>query len=99
MTEALSKLREVIAPDGAVLIADEAVWDDLWENHNFLGRFSYNCSVLHCLPQSMVFPDSTAMDTVMGPGKLEKLSSEAGFSKMDILPIENLFWRFYRLTL
>lgn len=97
--KALSKLREVMAPDGAVLIADEAVWDDLSENHNFLGRFSYNCSVLHCLPQSMVFPDSAAIGTAMGPGKLEKFSSEAGFSKMDILPIENPFWRFYRLAL
>ena len=64
------------------------VLDQQWENPN----------VLHCLPQSMVFPDSAATGALMGPGKLDKFASEAGFREMDILPVENPFWRFYRLT-
>jgi len=27
----------------------------------------------------------------------EKLAREAGFSKIEVLPIENDFWRFYQL--
>ena len=96
--KALRKIREITAPDGAVFIGDMAVSDVLSENYNFWGRFCYNASVLHCLPQSMVFPDSAATGTLMGPGKLQKFASEAGFKKMEVLPIENPFWRFYRLT-
>ncbi|MFQ6043187.1 MAG: class I SAM-dependent methyltransferase [Candidatus Poribacteria bacterium] len=97
--KALRKIRETIAPDGAILIGDMAVSDDLSENYNSWGRFCYNVSVLHCLPQSMVFSASAATGTLMGPGKLQKFAFEAGFKKVDILPIENPFWRFYRLTL
>jgi len=96
--KALSKIREITAKDGAVFIADEAVSDNLSDNYNIIGRYNYNCSVLHCLPQSMVFPDSAAIGTIMGPEKLRKFASVAGFRKVDILPIENLLWRFYRLT-
>ncbi|MBM3237906.1 methyltransferase domain-containing protein [Candidatus Poribacteria bacterium] len=96
--KALSRIREITAPDGAVLIGDMAVSDNLSENYNFWGRFCYNASVLHCLPQSMVFPGSAATGTLMGPGKLQQFASEAGFRKMEVLPIENPFWRFYRLT-
>ncbi|MEK7397207.1 MAG: class I SAM-dependent methyltransferase [Candidatus Poribacteria bacterium] len=94
----LSKLRKVMAPDGAVLIGDVAASDSLSGNCNLIGRYFYNASVLHCLPQSMVFPNSAATGATMGPEKLRKYVSDAGFSKVDILPIENPFWRFYRLT-
>jgi hypothetical protein len=33
----------------------------------------------------------------MRPATLEKYAQEAGFSGIDILPIENDLWRFYRL--
>ena len=49
----LSRMREIVADDGAVLLAEEAVGDTLEENRNFLGSLMYNFSVLHCLPQSM----------------------------------------------
>ncbi len=57
----------------------------------------YNFSVLHCLPQSMVFPDSAAIGTVFNPSKIKELAAEAGFSKFEVLPVENDFWRFYQL--
>jgi len=94
---ALSKMRDMLAEDGAVLISEEAVGDNLEENKNFLGHMMYNFSVLHCLPQSMVFPDSAAIGTVMNPSRLRKLAAEAGFSKFEVLPVENDFWRFYQL--
>jgi hypothetical protein len=33
----------------------------------------------------------------MRPATLRRSAREAGFSKVEILPIEHDFWRFYRL--
>jgi len=94
---ALKKMKDMLSEDGAVLISEEAVGDNLEENKNFLGHMMYNFSVLHCLPQSMVFPDSAAIGTVMNPSRLKELAVEAGFSSFKVLPVENDFWRFYQL--
>ena len=94
---ALRKMKEMLAEEGAVLISEEAVGDNLEENKNFLGHLMYNFSVLHCLPQSMVFPDSAAIGTVFNPSKIKELAFEAGFSKFEVLPVQNDFWRFYQL--
>jgi len=64
--EALRRMGELAGPGGTVLIADEAVGDSLSENRTFLGRLNYNFSVLHCLPQAMVFPGSAGTGTVIG---------------------------------
>jgi 2-polyprenyl-3-methyl-5-hydroxy-6-metoxy-1,4-benzoquinol methylase len=95
--KALSKMKEMVSSDGAVLISDEAAGENLTENSNFFGSFLYNFSVLHCLPQAMVFPDSAQTGTVMSVSAFSKYAKSAGFSKIDVLPIENPFWRFYRL--
>ena len=94
----LSRMRELAGPDGAVLIADELVEDSLPENTNFMGHLFYNFSILHCLPQAMVFPDAAGTGTVITPSTLRRYAAEAGFSSVDILPIENFQFRFYRLN-
>jgi SAM-dependent methyltransferase len=94
----LQRMHELVARDGVVLLAEEAVGDTLEENMNFTGHFNYNFSVLHCLPQGLVFPEAAGIGTVMGPATVRKYAREAGFSKVDILPIENPMKRFYRLT-
>ena len=72
--------------------------DTLEENTNFMGHLFYNYSLLHCLPQAMGFPNSAATGTVIKPSTLRKYAEEAGFAKVDILPIESAQFRFYRLT-
>ena len=57
----------------------------------------YGFSVLHCLPAGMVEQPSAATGTVMRPDTLRKYALEAGFRDVEILPIENFFFRFYRL--
>ena len=96
--QALSRMRELAAPDGAVLIADEAVEDALEDNTNFMGHLFYNFSVLHCLPQAMVFKDSAATGTVITPSTVKRYAEEAGFSSVEQLPIENPQFKFYRLN-
>jgi SAM-dependent methyltransferase len=95
---ALERMRKLTSPDGAVLIADEAVGDTLQENTNFMGHFFYNFSVLHCLPQALAFPDSAGTGTVIKPSIVRQYADEAGFSEVRILNIENPQFRFYRLT-
>lgn len=85
---ALRRMRELVGPEGAVLVADEAVGDSLEENRNFFGHFF---SVLHCLPQAMVSPDAAGTGTVMRPSVLRDCAEQAGFTRMDVLPIENPF--------
>jgi hypothetical protein len=40
---------------------------------------------------------SAGTGTVMRPSVLEAYAREAGFSNVEVLPIEYPFWRFYRL--
>jgi 2-polyprenyl-3-methyl-5-hydroxy-6-metoxy-1,4-benzoquinol methylase len=95
---ALRRMRELASPGGAVLIADEAVGDSLDENRNFVGRLNYNFSVLHCLPQALVFPGAAGTGTVIRPSTVRRYAEEAGFSRVETLPIDNPLGRFYRLT-
>jgi hypothetical protein len=46
----------------------------------------------------MVAPPATGTGTVMRPATLRAYAQEAGFRDIEILPIDNDFWRFYRLV-
>jgi 2-polyprenyl-3-methyl-5-hydroxy-6-metoxy-1,4-benzoquinol methylase len=95
---ALRRMRALAGPCGVVLVADEAVADTLEDNHTFVGRLNYNFSVLHCLPQAMVYPGAAGTGTVIRPSTLRQYARAAGFTRVDVLPIDNPLWRFYRLT-
>jgi hypothetical protein len=58
----------------------------------------YGFSFLHCLPVGMVEQPSVATGTVMRPSTFIGFAEAAGFASVDILPIENDFFRFYRLN-
>ncbi len=53
--------------------------------------------MLHCLPVGMADQPSAATGTVMRPDTLRRYAREAGFRDVEILPIVNFFFRFYRL--
>lgn len=95
---ALRRIKEMTIEGGAVFVSDEAAGETLKDNSNFLGRFLYNFSVLHCLPQAMVFPDSAKTGTIMSVSIMKRYAESAGFTEVEVLPIENPFWRFYRLN-
>ena len=46
----------------------------------------------------MLDEDSAGTGTVIRPAMLRSYATEAGFSRIDVLPIEHDFWRFYRLA-
>jgi hypothetical protein len=57
----------------------------------------YGFSVFHCLAVGLDEQPSAATGTVLRPETLRRYAEDAGFTRFEILPIENDFWRFYRL--
>jgi ubiquinone/menaquinone biosynthesis C-methylase UbiE len=97
--KALNRMREMASPGGTVFIADEGGEEGFSDNNKHpLGRFFYNVSVLHCLPQAMVFPDAIGTGTAISESTVRKYAYEAGFSSAKVIEIENPFFRFYQLT-
>lgn len=96
---ALRAMRSLVAPGGAVLVADERVAETFTAPGDEVERLSYGWSVLHCLPVGRVDPPARGTGTVMRPETLRGYAREAGFSGVKILPIEHDLWRFYRLLL
>jgi SAM-dependent methyltransferase len=97
--EALGAMRRLLAPGGAVLIADERVGEAFAGPADAIERLNYAFSVLHCLPATMAEggPLEQATGTVMRPPTLRRYAEQAGFRDVTVLPIEHDFWRFYRL--
>jgi hypothetical protein len=62
-----------------------------------LERLMYGFSITHCLPVGRTESESAATGTVMRPSALRNYALEAGFSRVEVLPIEHEMWRFYRL--
>lgn len=94
---ALRAMRALRKSDGAVVVADENVAEEFTAPGDDRERFMYGFSALHCLAVGMVDPESVGTGTVMRPSRLRQFAQEAGFTDVEILPIENDFWRFYRL--
>jgi 2-polyprenyl-3-methyl-5-hydroxy-6-metoxy-1,4-benzoquinol methylase len=96
---ALKAMRALVAPGGAVLVADERVAEAFSAPGDERERFMYGWSVLHCLPVGRVDPPALGTGTVMRPETLRRYARDAGFSGVEILPLEHDFWHFYRLLL
>jgi SAM-dependent methyltransferase len=96
--EALRAMRELLAEHGSVFIADERVAEAFAAPGDELDRLNYGWSILHCLPASRAESPSAATGTVMRPPTLRRYATEAGFREVQVLPIQNDFWRFYRLV-
>jgi 2-polyprenyl-3-methyl-5-hydroxy-6-metoxy-1,4-benzoquinol methylase len=93
----LRAMRALRKSGGAVVIADERVAEEFTAPGDKLERYMYGWSAVHCLAVGMG-PHSSATGTVMRPSRLREYARDAGFSDVEILPIENDVWRFYRLV-
>jgi 2-polyprenyl-3-methyl-5-hydroxy-6-metoxy-1,4-benzoquinol methylase len=97
-TDALRAARQMLAPGGSVIVVDERVAEQFTAPGDEIERLMYGWSFLHCLPASMADQPSAATGTVMRPDTLRAYERDAGFSSVEILPVEHLFFRFYVLT-
>jgi 2-polyprenyl-3-methyl-5-hydroxy-6-metoxy-1,4-benzoquinol methylase len=95
---ALKMMHRLAGESGTVLIVDERVGERFSTNGNDIDEMMYGWSILHCLPVGMVDQPSAGTGTVMRPETLQRYATKAGFRRVEILPVDNFFFRFYRLN-
>lgn len=94
---ALSTMRRMARNGGAVIVVDERVHEEFSPEGGDIERLMYGFSIMHCLPVGLADQPSVGTGTVMRPGTLRGYAREAGFSNVEILPLDNFFFNFYRL--
>ncbi len=95
----LAGARRLVADDGTVVVMDEKVAETFSGSGDEVERLMYGFSLLVCLPDGLSTPGSVGTGTVMRPSTLESYARAAGFSGVEVLPIEHDVFRFYRLLL
>jgi cyclopropane fatty-acyl-phospholipid synthase-like methyltransferase len=93
----LASVRAALAQDGSLIVVDEGVAEAFAAPGDDLERFMYGWSITTCLPDGRSRQPSRATGTVMRPDTLRGYAAEAGFGSVEVLPIENDFFRFYQL--
>jgi SAM-dependent methyltransferase len=93
----LAAVRDTLAEGGSLIVVDERVAEAFPAPGDDVERFMYGWSITTCLPDGRSRAPSVATGTVMRPDTLRGYAREAGFTEFEILPIENDFFRFYRL--
>jgi len=95
----LAGARRMVKDDGAVIVMDEKVADAFAGPGDPVEQLMYGYSTLVCLPDGLSHKGSVGTGTVMRAGTLTSYAVQAGFSGVDVLPIDHEMFRFYRLQL
>jgi len=94
----LSAIRAALAPDGVLVVMDEAVAEEFAAPGDEIERLMYGFSLFVCLPDGRSSDPSEGTGTVMRRATLEGYARRAGFSGAEVLPTGEFgFWRFYAL--
>ena len=96
--QTLAAVRASLGAGGTALVVDERVADTFAAPGDPVERMMYGWSVAHCLPTQMVEQPSAALGTVLRADTVRELASSAGFTHVEVLPVENDFFRLYRLS-
>jgi SAM-dependent methyltransferase len=96
-TRVIAGARAALNYGGTVIVMDERA-DETPATGDPVQTFFATASVLWCLPQGRIEPDSEAVGTMMTASRFRHIVQDAGWSDIEILPIEHPFWRFYRLV-
>lgn len=96
--DVLRSLRQTLAPEGCLLVADEKVADTFRAPGDEIERLMYGWSIVHCLPVSLAESPSAAIGTVIRTEAIRELAGAAGFTRVDVLPVNAGFFRIYRLS-
>jgi SAM-dependent methyltransferase len=95
----LRAIRSALKPGAPLVVMDEAVGDRFTPNGDDVERIMYGYSLFLCLPDSRTADGSAATGTVMRQSTLERYAHEAGFTSVELLPIDGFAaFRFFRLT-
>lgn len=93
----LATMRRLAGEHGTVIVMDERAGETFTPDGNEIEQLLYGFSVFHCLPVGMAEHQSVGTGTVMRPDTLRGYARAAGFADIEILPLENFFFNFYRL--
>jgi SAM-dependent methyltransferase len=93
----LGAVRNALVDDGAMLIVDERTRDAFDGTPDDLESFFYGYSLFDCLPTAMIADASVGTGTVMRADTLRGYATDAGFSRVDVLPVEHDQFRLYLL--
>ena len=93
----LRTMLQLAGAGGSVIVMDERVGERFTAQGNEVEWMMYGWSVLHCLPVGKAEDPSAETGTVMRPETLQRYAEQAGFCESEVLPIDNYFFRFYRL--
>ena len=93
----LAAIREALADGGSLIVVDERVAESFSAPGDDIERFMYGWSITTCLPDGRSRQPSRATGTVMRPDTLRGYATEAGYRSVDVLGVENDFFRFYQL--
>jgi SAM-dependent methyltransferase len=94
---ALRTMLSLAGDGGSVIVMDERVGDRFTATGSEVEWMMYGWSVLHCLPVGKADVPSAETGTVMRADTLKQYAAKAGFCDLEVLPIDNFFFRFYRL--
>lgn len=94
---ALVNMRRLAGQSNNVIVMDERAGEHFSADLNPIEHFLYGFSILGCLPAAMTERPSAATGTVMRPRTRRQYALKAGFCDVETLPIDNEFYRFYRL--
>jgi hypothetical protein len=94
----LAAMKRLAKPGGTVRVMDERVRDEFGAFGDLNERLFYGASLFICLPDGMSSQPSVGTGTVMRGPTLTRYALEAGFSAVDVLPLEHDLFRFYRLV-
>jgi SAM-dependent methyltransferase len=93
----LASMRRLAGPEGAVVVADERTEKSFTVPTNEMERFFYAFSTLHCLAVSLQ-KEGAGTGTVMRIDTLRQYATAAGFSTVEVLPVEHPQFVLYRLS-
>jgi len=95
--EALRVVRGLVAAGGKVIAMEPAASETFTTPGDLFDQMRYVGSLLFCLPTGMAEQPSVGTGQVMRPATLRRYAREAGFSEVEILPIEHPLMRMYQL--
>lgn len=90
-------MRSLAGDDGVVLVMDERVAETFTAPGDDVERLMYGYSLMCCLADGLSHAPAAGTGTVMRPDTLRRYARAAGFADLDVLPLDNDFFRFYRL--
>ena len=92
--ETLTEMRKLLKPDGTLFALEPKAADRLEDNVHALGTVFYGFSIFHCMTQSLAH-GGAGLGTCLGPVRTMELIREAGFSRVQQVPVRSQTQLFY----